>query len=123
MTYKPSEDPQRTVLVICMGMLLMHVFSGWEWPLMVALTIGVLGAISQRMAVLIDRLWMRLGWVLGLVMPKIILGAVFYLMLTPIALLSRLLGTKDPLMLRPQPGSMYITTYRTIDPAYFEKIW
>jgi hypothetical protein len=123
MTYTPSKDPQRTVLVICMGMLVLHFFVGWQWPLPVALTIGVIGALSQRMAVLIDRLWMRLGWVLGLVMPKVVLGAVFYLMLTPIALLSRLLGKKDPLMMRPQTGSMFITANRTFDRDYFEKTW
>lgn len=123
MTYQPSKNPQHTVLVICMGMLVLHVVAGWQWSLYVALTIGVFGAVSQKVAMLIDMFWMRLGWLLGLVMPKIILSAVFYLMLTPIAVLSRLLGTKDPLRIRPQVDSMFTTTNRTFDKAYFEKTW
>lgn len=123
MTYLPSKDPQRTVLVICVGMLLLFVIADWEWALYTALIVGFAGAASQKLAVVIDRLWMRLGWLLGLVMPKIMLGAVFYLMLTPIALISRLLKKKDPLMLRSHSGSMFITTNRNFDQGYFEKTW
>ncbi len=123
MSYQPSKDPQRTVLVICMGMLLIFVFSDLEWPLYTALVVGLAGASSQKIAALIDRLWMRLGWLLGLVMPKIILGAVYFILLTPLALLSRIVGPKDTLMLRARSGSMYITTQRKFDPAYFEKTW
>jgi saxitoxin biosynthesis operon SxtJ-like protein len=40
--------------------------------------------------------WMALGQVLGWINTRIILGAVFYLVVTPIGLLRRLLG-KDPM--------------------------
>jgi hypothetical protein len=123
MSYQPSKDSQRTVLVICMGMLLFYVFADLEWALYTALVVGLAGVSSQKIAVLIDSLWMRLGWLLGLMMPKIILGGVYFLLLTPLALLSRIVGPKDTLMLRARSGSMFITTQRKFDLAYFEKTW
>ena len=52
--------------------------------------------------------WMFIGHVLGWINTRIILGLVFYLMVTPIGLLMRLLG-KDPMSRRFDAGAR---TYR-----------
>jgi len=44
----------------------------------------------------IYRIWMKIGLVLGWINTRIILGAVFYLIITPIGLFVRLIG-KNPL--------------------------
>jgi len=42
------------------------------------------------------KVWMKLGHILGWINTRIILGAVFYLVVTPIGIIRRLLG-KDPM--------------------------
>ena len=49
-----------------------------------------LGLFVKPAGALIARAWLKFGGLLGAVNSRIILGAVFYLFLTPIALLARL---------------------------------
>jgi hypothetical protein len=43
----------------------------------------------------LNRLWLKLGDLLGRITGSVLLGVVFYIMLTPIALLKRLSGNKS----------------------------
>jgi hypothetical protein len=118
-----KTDPTKTVLTIAVGMMVIHLASGWHWPLITALTVGLMGMFSTYLAVKIDFLWMKLAWVLSLIVPNILLSAIFFLFLFPVAVMYRLFGKKDPLFLKNRIDSTYITNNRTFDPASFEKTW
>ena len=47
----------------------------------------------------LNKLWMRFGLLLGMIVSPIVLGAIFFLLFTPIAVLMRLFG-RDELRLR-----------------------
>ena len=47
----------------------------------------------------LNKAWMRLGFLLGVIINPIVLGLIFFLLFTPIALLMRLFG-RDELRLR-----------------------
>jgi len=68
--------------------------------------------------------WLKVAVLIGTVNNKVILAAVFYLLLTPIALLYRRFS-RDPLMLKPEDGvdSFYSERNRTYDKADMEKMW
>lgn len=70
------------------------------WALAVAA--AFLGAALIRPALLapLNRLWFRFGLLLGRVTNPLIMGLVFFLVITPMAVIMRLRG-KDPLRLRP----------------------
>ena len=70
------------------------------WALAVAA--AFLGAALIRPALLapLNRLWFRFGLLLGRVTNPLIMGLVFFLVITPMAMIMRLRG-KDPLRLRP----------------------
>lgn len=119
----PKTDPIKTVLTIAMGFLVLHLATGWRWPLMVSLVVGVLGMFSTYLSIKIDFLWMKLAWVLSLIVPNILLSAVFFLFLFPIAVLSRIFGKKDPLFLRNPKESVYVSSDKVFDKAGFEKTW
>lgn len=60
----------------------------------------------------LNRLWERLGHRLGLVSNAVLLGAFFYLIVTPFGVAMRLLST-DPMQRRPDPGAeSYFTSVR-----------
>ena len=64
----------------------------------------VLGLTTPVVLKPVYRVWMALAVVLGFVMTRVILTVVYYLVMTPIGLVMRLLG-KDPLDRRPDPGA------------------
>jgi hypothetical protein len=52
----------------------------------------------------LNRLWTKFGLLLGAIVNPVVLGIVFYGVLTPIAIAIRL-GGKDPLRLKPTPDA------------------
>lgn len=120
---KLASNPQKTLLTICTGLILMFLILKVKWLLTTAFFIGVAGISSDWLAAKIDWVWMKIAWLLSLVMPNVILTIIFYLFLTPIAFLNKLFGKRDPLMLKKQSGSLYRSYQKVFDQAYFEKHW
>lgn len=84
----------------------------------------VLGGLSlMRPAVLmpVERLWMRLGEAMGKVMQPVVLGGIYFLLITPVALVGRLFG-RDPLRMRRRNQASYWVEreVKTIDPDSFK---
>lgn len=118
-----KTDPIKTVLVITVGMLIVFALTQWEWAFNAAVIIGLLGLISSFLAKQIDFLWMKLAWVLSLIVPNIILSIIFYFLLTPIAFLSRLFGKKNLLNLKNNTDSLFKDYNKDFDKPSFEKPW
>jgi len=118
-----KSDPKTTLLVITLGMVAVYVITRMNWALLTALGIGVGGLLSQGLAEKIDWLWMKLTYVLSLIVPNILLSVVFYVFLTPIALLSRLFGNSNPLDLKNTSPSLFKDHKGKMDAASFEKPW
>ena len=94
----------------------------------IALPLGsllvLLGLIWPRTLVLPNKAWMLLAGGLSFVTTRIILGLVFFLVVTPIGIVKRLAGW-DPLSRR-SPGSVsYWRPYsnRQRDPGHYEKMF
>ena len=66
------------------------------WSLILGGILMALALAWPRSLTHVYRLWMRVGEVLGWINTRIILGALFYLLFTPLALCMRLRG-KDPM--------------------------
>jgi hypothetical protein len=76
--------------------------SAWPYLLGLAALFLILGLAAPTLLRPVERLWMKLAHVLGIVMTFVILTLTFYLVLTPLGLLLRLLG-KRPLDLPFEP--------------------
>ena len=123
MQKRKDTNPLQTVLVITVGFLVIALAAKVSWALYVSLVVGLLGLISSAAAKAIDYLWYKLAAVLALIVPNILLSVIFYLVLTPIAFLSRLFGAKDQLILKNTKKSMFRDVERVFDKSYFEKPW
>jgi hypothetical protein len=62
-------------------------------------------AAPQRLRPL-NRAWYALGMALGRIVNPVVLGVLYFALITPIALLMRLAG-RDPLRLRPRAATTY----------------
>lgn len=122
-TIRTSRQQVQTILVILLALLL-----GWRWTsnllfFYAAVLLTVLVLVSERAMISVDVLWIKLTWVLSLIIPRIILSLLFYIFLTPLALLSRVFGDKDPLQLKRPSGSLFREEAPLSGPASFEKMW
>ena len=117
------KDTFKTILVITIGMLLIHLIFSQDWALYLAVFIGLSAIISTFLATKIEWAWMKLAWVLSKIIPNIILALIFYLVLTPVALLSRLFGEPDPLKLKNNSDSIYRHSNKVFEKSTFEKPW
>jgi hypothetical protein len=78
-----------------------------------------LALICPRLLSPLYRGWMKFGHVLGWINARIILGLVFFVMVTPIGLVMRLFG-KDLLRMKMQKSASYwIARGKPLDPQSF----
>ena len=117
-----ADNSKSTILVISMGFLAVHLLFKGQWALYVSLAIGVTGILSTALSMKIEWAWMKLSHVLGKIVPSILLGVFFYLILFPISMISRIFK-KDPLMLSREHDSYYFTVNKEYDKKSFENIW
>ena len=116
-------NPTKTVLVITVGFLVLYFILKNDIFLYIAIGVGVLGAISDYLAEKIDWVWMKLGSLLSLIVPNIIMTIIFYLILTPTAFLSRLFGKSDPMDLKNVQASLFKEKEAKFSKESFEKPW
>lgn len=112
-----------TILAICVGMTVF--FFVWDQLifLYISLGVGILGMVFPWAAKLIHLGWTSLGKALGFVNSRILLGVIFFFVLTPLALLRRL-GSKDPLQLRKKPsGTYFAERNHAYSPKDLENPW
>ena len=117
-----KDTSKSTMLIISMGFLALHLIYSWQWAVIVSLAVGIIGIASPFLSRKIEWAWMKLGKLLGYIIPNILLGIVFYLFLFPISLLSRVFE-KDPLMLSKDYDTYFIDVEKETDRKDFEKIW
>jgi hypothetical protein len=114
--------PRRFGLTVGGIFLLLAAISLWrghEIPPRVLGTLGVLlvvpGLLFPRVLVPVERVWMRFAEALAFVNTRIILGLVFYAVLTPIAAVMRLF--RDPLDRRLDDGAASNWAQRPSEPV------
>ena len=69
------------------------------WSLIIALIFLILGIINSKLLTPLNKIWFRFGILLGNFVSPIIMGIVFFIVVTPVSLILRLLG-KDVLSLK-----------------------
>ena len=62
------------------------------WPIPIALLFLILGLINSKLLNPLNILWMKIGVLLGTVVSPIVLGILFFLVVTPTGLIMRALG-------------------------------
>lgn len=118
-----KTNPVKTVLVISTGFLVIFLITKMNWALIVSLIVGLIGIFSTYVSKKIDFLWMKLTWMLSLIIPNILLSLLFFLFLFPLALFAKLFGEKDPLNLKNNKDSIYRASDKAFEKASFENTW
>ena len=69
------------------------------WSLIISLIFLALGLLNSKFLTPINKIWFKFGLFLGKLISPLIMGIIFFLIVTPIGLLMRILG-KDLLNLK-----------------------
>ena len=76
------------------------------WSAIISLIFLVLGLFNSKILTPFNKLWFKFGIFLGKIISPIIMGIIFFLVVTPIGLLMRLLG-KDLINLKYNNNKSY----------------
>ena len=76
------------------------------WSLIISLIFLILGLINSKILTPLNRLWFKFGIFLGRLISPIIMGIIFFIVVTPIGFVMRLLG-KDVLNLKYSNNQSY----------------
>ena len=76
------------------------------WALGIASIFLVLGITNSKILTPIKKAWIKLGEILGKIIAPIVMGLIFFIIITPIGLLMRLVG-KDFLNLKFNKNDSY----------------
>lgn len=117
-----TDTSKATMLVISTGFLVLYLLFTWNWAVYVSLLVGVVGIISPFLSKKVEWIWMKFAYLLGLIVPNLLLSIVFFLFLFPISLMAKLFN-KDPLMLSRNFNTYFIKINKETDKKSFEKIW
>lgn len=116
------DTSKSTVLVICMGFLVLYLIFGWKWALYTSLGVGVLAIASSFLSKKIEWAWGKLSLILGYIVPNILLSVIFFFFLLPLSLIAKLFN-KDTLMRSKKYNTYFIDVNKAMDKASFEKTW
>tara|TARA_Y100000389_G_scaffold163317_1_gene166524 strand:- start:208 stop:591 length:384 start_codon:yes stop_codon:yes gene_type:complete len=76
------------------------------WSLVISIIFLILGLINSNFLAPLNKLWFKFGIFLGKIISPIIMGIIFFLVVTPIGFIMRLLG-KDLLNLKYNNNKSY----------------
>lgn len=117
-----KDTSKSTMLVISMGFLVIYLLFAWQWAVTVSLVVGLLGIVSSTLSSIIEGAWLKLARILSYIIPSVLLTIIFYLILFPLSLISKLF-TKDPLMLSNKYNTYFVNIEKSFDKRSLEKIW
>ncbi len=105
-----------------MGFLILYFLFDFQWAIAVSLTVGIAGLVSDAASRKIEWVWMKIALVLSYIVPTVLLGLIFFLILFPLLLLSKL-ANKDPLILTNRHKTYFVNTEKEFDKNNMEKTW
>ncbi len=76
------------------------------WSLIISFIFLILGLLNSSILSPLNRLWFKFGLILGSFVSPIVMGVVFFIVVTPISLIMRILG-KDSLNLKKNKSNTY----------------
>lgn len=119
-----QTNPAQTILSIVVGLVAFSLLFHVHVLAQIAFGIGLIALLSDRFAELLAGLWLKFAQVLGRVNGYVLLTIIFFVFLTPIALLMRFIQKADNLKLKPPGGdSIYETRNHTYEAKDLTNIW
>ena len=76
------------------------------WSLIISFIFLILGLLNSKILAPFNKIWFKFGILMGKIVSPLIMGAIFFLVVTPIGIILRLMG-KDVLNLKYNKNNSY----------------
>ena len=76
------------------------------WSLIISFILMILGLLNSKILTPFNKLWFKFGILMGKIVSPLIMGVIFFFVVTPIGLIMRILG-KDVLNLKKNKNKSY----------------
>ena len=120
---KIKSNPSLTVLTIVFGLLVFNYLIDNKILFYLSLLFSGIGVLSRKLSIIIENIWFRLSYILSQIVPNILLSIIFFLILTPIALLSKLFNSYSNFNSKNNQKTTFITQNKSFDKNSFERAW
>ena len=117
-----KEKNVETMLVLTLVSVFGYLVFKHKYFLLSAIIFGCIGVFSNFLSRKISWVWLKFAHLLGLVNSKVLLGAIFFIFLTPIAFFMKLLG-KTNINLNKKSTSYFVTRNHEYNAGDIENIW
>ncbi|MFT5886373.1 MAG: hypothetical protein ACI9IP_002837 [Arcticibacterium sp.] len=118
-----KQNKSQVVLSVVVGFLALFFIFKIDLFLYIASVAGLLGLLSDFFAGIITKAWLKLAEVMGRINGAILLSIIFFIILTPIALLMKIFKGTDELHLKKQTGTNYESRNHQYKGADLKNIW
>ncbi len=118
-----NSNKYLTVLTIVFGFTLLNLFIDNKNITYLILVIAGASVFSNKLSVLIHSLWFMIAGVLSKIIPNILLSIIFFFLLTPLSLLSKLFNGQTDFKSKNNKSSTYIDTEKSFSKESFERSW
>ncbi len=118
-----TQNPYKVILTIVIALLFIYLLNERIELLFGSFILGAVSLLSSQIAEMMAKGWMKLAHIMSFVFPPILLGLIYLLFLTPIALLSRWWRKDSTLALKNTSLTQFKEVNIVFDPKTFEKMW
>ncbi len=118
-----TQNPYKVILTIVIGLLFIYLLNERTEFLYSSFILGAVSLFSSHTAAMMVKAWMKLAHIMSFVFPPILLGLIYLVFLTPIALLSRWWRKDSTLALKNTSLTQFKEVNNVFDPKTFEKMW
>lgn len=120
---KIKQDSYKTVLTISMGLVVVYLINHSVYALYLLCVVAGFSLLSERIANVVHVLWMKLAKLLSYIAPNILLSIIFFLILTPIALIQKLFHKNKSFNSSINGITTFQESLKRFDMSHFEKPW
>jgi len=120
---KFKSNPSLTLLSIIFGLLFFNFFLEEKLIFYISLIISAIGVFSSKLSKFVEKIWYKFSFYLSQIIPNILLIIIFFLILTPIALLSKIFKSKSNFLSKDQSITTYKNQIKQFDKKSFERAW
>ena len=120
---KMKSNPYLTLLTIVFGLLVFNYFIDNKNIFYFTLILAGTGVFSTKISLFIEKIWFKISFILSQFIPNILLSVIFFLILTPIALLSKLFKSQTDFNSKNNRKSMFKIQNKSFEKESFERAW
>ncbi len=120
---KIKSNPSLTILTIVFGLLVLYFFLEKKEIFYLCIVLSGIGVFSIEISRIIEKIWFKIASILSQIIPNVLLSIIFFLVLTPLALLSKLFKSNTEFISRNTQNTTFKIQNKVFDKKSFERSW